>query len=63
MVANHDSVILVTPLNDRARRNLIDHVDDDAHWFGRSLVVEPRYLDGFAHALAVDGFTVEWEGR
>jgi hypothetical protein len=56
---SHGSIWLCHPLNDPASNHLKAHTADDAQWFGGALVVEPRYVEGLADALAEAGFEVE----
>ena len=55
---NHGSVWLCEPVDDKAREHLEAHIAADALWFGDALVVEPRYVNDLATALANDGFGV-----
>lgn len=59
-VANHGSVVLLTPRNGEARDYLKEHTDPDAMWFAGGLAVEPRYLDTLITGLELDGFTVAY---
>jgi len=57
-IENHGSVFLLTPLNDNAQAwadlNLQEVVK-----LGKSIAVEPRYVDNILYAIENDGFTVE----
>ncbi len=56
--SNHGSLWLVLPATADARAHLEAHVAPDAFWFGRALVVEPRYVADLASALLSTGFEV-----
>lgn len=56
---NHGSIWLVTPQHDDAAQHLHDNVSEEAQWFGKALVVEPRYAFGLDAALHENGYTVE----
>lgn len=56
-VANHGSINLVTPHTDEAR-TWIDHNVPEGQWFGRHLVVEPRYLENLWDGMERDGLVV-----
>jgi hypothetical protein len=55
-VADHGSIVLVTPLNDECRKFLEDHTAEEAQWYGGALVVEPRYLADLVTGLNDWGF-------
>ena len=58
-LTNHGSIWLAHPHNDWARRELASRVSDEAQWFGRALVIEPRYVQDFVDAVTADGWYVE----
>jgi len=61
-VENHGSIWLLFPENAVARQWLLDHVADDAQWFGgqyAALVVEPRYVLDIVRGADEDGLEVE----
>ena len=58
VVANHGSIFLVDPQSDSARSHLIEHVSDDAQWYGGTLVVEHRYIGDLINQLVEDGWVV-----
>lgn len=58
IVTNHGSIFLVEPRNDDARSHLVEHVSDEAQWFGRMLAVEPRYVDNLIEGLRNEGYEV-----
>jgi hypothetical protein len=49
---------LVYPQNAQAQEYLQEHVQEDAQWFGRGLVVEARYMADLVNGLRNDGFEV-----
>jgi hypothetical protein len=55
---NHGSIWLCQPDTDEAYQHLSENVAIDAQWWGRCVVVEPRYVTSFAASLAAAGFTV-----
>ncbi len=57
-VESHGSICLVTPLTKECRTWLRDNVQDDATWYGCSLVVEPRFLDNLVTGMTFDGLVV-----
>ncbi len=61
-VTNHHSILLVLPLTDRAAKWISENVQDDAQWFGRSLVVEPRYLADLCRGMEEDGLVIDAAG-
>ena len=55
-VTNHGSIVLVKPLTDECNDWLVEHVSDEAQWFGGALVVEPRYVEDLIEGLEEAGF-------
>jgi hypothetical protein len=55
---NHGSIVLVQPHTEHATAWIAEHVGVDAQWFGRVLVVEPRYIDALVCGMRRDGFEV-----
>ena len=55
---NHGSIWLCEPDTDAAYQHLSEHIIDEAQWWGRSVVVEPRYVNSFSASLAAAGFAV-----
>jgi len=49
---NHGSIYLVRPLDKAAAQWLKDTAPSDAQFFGKALVVEPRYLENVLNAIA-----------
>jgi aromatic ring-cleaving dioxygenase len=58
-VEDHGSIVLIRPLTDDVRDWLADHTDDEAQWFGRALVVEPRYVVDIVTALVEEGYAAQ----
>jgi hypothetical protein len=58
-VQDEGSVVLVHPRDSQARAWLESATDPDAQWFGRALVVEPRYLDDLLEGFREDGGRAE----
>jgi squalene cyclase len=58
LVANEGTVFLFNPLTARATEWIDEHVQDDAQWFGSTLVVEHRYAWGLAQGMKDDGLVL-----
>jgi hypothetical protein len=58
ILENHGSIWLVHPQSDAAREHLAENVSDEAQWFGKALVVEPRYVEGLVNGLRDNGWEV-----
>jgi len=61
-IEDHGSIVLLRPENAMARQWLLDHVADDAQWFGgeyAALAVEPRYVADIVQGADEDGLEVE----
>ena len=58
LFADHGSVTLLTPITAGARAWIIEHVSQDVTYFGRSVVIEPRYVDDILAGIDGDGLTV-----
>lgn len=56
-VENHGSLFLVRPLTDDVEAWLGEHTD--GMWFGRALVVEPRYVMDIVEGLLAEGFVAQ----
>lgn len=54
-IEQHGSLALVTPVSQAAQEWLVANVHQDSLWYGGSLVVEPRYLDGLIDGLVEAG--------
>jgi len=57
-VQNEGSIFLLHPETEKAKEHLIEHVAEDAQWFGDSLVVEHRYIADLVETLKENEFTV-----
>ena len=55
------SLFLVTPTGPDALQHLQDNVQDDAQWWGGSLVVEHRCIRDLETNLRHCGYNVAWE--
>ena len=55
---DHGSIWLIHPLSDEAEKNLVEGVDDFSMWWGKSLVVEPRFVDHVSGLLMEQGWIV-----
>lgn len=58
--AHHGSVTVLVPLNDTAREWIDENVaqTEETQWFGKGLVIEPRYADPVLDGIAEAGLTV-----
>jgi hypothetical protein len=57
-VENHGSLVLLDPLSQRAAQWLHDVVSEGAQWWGRALVVEPRYVVDIVRGAVENGLRV-----
>lgn len=57
-IENHGTIVLIRPLTPDVREWLQAHTDEEAQWFGGSLVVEPRYLGDLVEGLVAEGFVI-----
>ena len=53
-----DTVLLLTPQNDKATAWIDEHTDDEAQFMGISLAVEYRYIRDIVHGMINDGLQV-----
>ena len=51
LVHNEGTVFLFNPLTAKAKEWIEEHVQEDAQWFGTTLVVEHRYAWGLAEGM------------
>lgn len=58
IVAGGGTVYTLTPRTPQAEEWLNEHIGDDAHYLGRGLVVEHRYIRDIVEGAIADGFTV-----
>lgn len=56
---DHGTILLLMPRTPEAAEHLRSGAFDGAQVWGEAIVVEPRYVDTLASALAADGFTSE----
>lgn len=57
-VQNQGTLYLLFPASDAGEQWLSEHTDGDATWWGRALVVEPRYLADIVAGAQADGLVV-----
>jgi len=57
-MANHGSVILLTPLSDAAGEWCAEHLPEDAARFAQAYAMEPRYADPILHDLVEQGYLI-----
>jgi hypothetical protein len=59
-VLDEGSLIIVTPNNEEAQAWLDDNViTGETQFWGRGIVVEPRYYNDLTHGIVGSGFTIE----
>jgi hypothetical protein len=58
-VQNEGTIFLFTANSEIAREWISENVQEDATYFGGSLVVEHRYALELARGMAEDGLTIE----
>jgi hypothetical protein len=58
LLRNEATTLLFTPITQRADEWLHEHVDSEATWWCRALVVEPRYIADIVHGAQLDGLEV-----
>jgi hypothetical protein len=54
-IENQGSLILFIPITENAKTWLQENVQEDAQWFGKALVVEPRYAGDLARGCREAG--------
>lgn len=54
-IQDHRSVTLFTPLDTEAIKWIAETAPEDAQFFGRSMVVEPRYVENVSDAFVASG--------
>ena len=57
-IVNYGTLYGVRPNDDDARAHLEVSVSDEAQWWAGTLIVEPRYLEGFVALVRADGWSV-----
>jgi len=55
VIRDEGTIWLFTPLTPAALRFLAEHIQPDAQYFGDSLAVEHRYVEGLLHGLTEHG--------
>lgn len=51
LLVDNGSVVLLTPLSKAAKQWIEENISDDSTWFGRSLAIEPRYVDDILNGI------------
>ena len=57
-LTDRGSICVLRPMNDEAREWIDFNVDPDAQWFGRGVVIEPRYVSDIAEGIVSDGLSI-----
>ena len=57
-VENHGSLCILTPLTPEAVDWIGEHTSDETQYFGRGIVVEPRYIADIVNGMIEDGLVV-----
>jgi len=55
-VQDEGSIVLLRPLTVAATHWTTDNIGEEAHWFGRAVVIERRYLGNILESIADVGF-------
>lgn len=55
-ISDHGLIVLIHPLTAKFARWLRDTAPEDAQFWGPSMAVEPRYLQGVIQAAEEEGF-------
>jgi hypothetical protein len=58
LIHNEGTVFLFNPLTSRAKEWIDENVQEDAQWFGTTLVVEHRYAWGLAVGMKEEGLVL-----
>ena len=58
LVRNEGALFLFCPLTSTAKEWIDEHVQADAQWFGKTLVVEHRYALGLAQGMKDAGLVL-----
>ena len=56
-VKNEGTIYLLTPLTNFANTWVEEHISDDAQWWGRSIIVEHRFIRNILAGITYDGLT------
>jgi len=59
LIDNQRTIFAVIPVSDEGRAWIDEHVADDALWFGKSLIVEHRFIESLVDGFQSDGLTFE----
>jgi hypothetical protein len=57
-VADHGSVILLSPISGDAKDWVDDHLPDDAQWFAGGIAIERRYFPAIYEGILDDGLSI-----
>lgn len=57
-IADHGSLWLLFPQTDAAKAWAREHIDPNALAFGKSVVIEPRYVEDIVTGIVNDGLTI-----
>lgn len=55
---NHGSIFLLRPVSEHGRDWIRDNIGDEAQYFGRAVVIEPRYVESIVHGIREAGLAV-----
>lgn len=58
-VSNEGSIFLLTPMSDKAREWISEHIPEGAMYMGRALVVEHRYVEDIVAGMQGAGLIVK----
>lgn len=58
IVADHGSIVLLTPVTPAAHRWIQENLPEDRQTWGLSVVVEPRYINDIVAGIQNDGLYV-----
>jgi hypothetical protein len=58
LFVDHGSICCLTPLSPEAEGWVDDHIPDDAQYFGRAVVIEPRYVEPILEGITEAGLEV-----
>lgn len=60
LIANHGTIILVTPVTLDATKWVNKHLAEDRLMYGAAIVVEPRYISNLVKGIQKSSLSVEW---
>lgn len=58
-IANHGSIMILTPVSDAGREWVSQHIPEDAMRWAGGVVVEPRYAQDIVDGALHDGLEVQ----